>query len=88
MTDNWSLKGKKWWIDTNSHSQWNETTFNVCKPNEHEIVYLLEDINTLKKKLIDDIIDDTSFWMIKNEDFEPFIISLIGKVYKRFGIEE
>ena len=53
----WSLKGKKWWRNNDALSLFSEKIgkeLNFAEKNYNR-VYLEEDINTLRQKLIEDI---------------------------------
>ena len=78
--DDWSLKGKKWRVQPNSMGEIHERIDQNTKEKDysfHEESYTEEDIETLRKKLIEDL----------SEQFPKNQIEIKYLINKRFGVK-
>jgi len=88
MTDDWNLKDKKYTVQQNSMGEIHERTNPNTKEREyssHDISYTEEDIETLRQKLIGDVINfcKEHYW-----EYDTSILALIKIINQRFGVKE
>lgn len=101
MTKNkeWSLKGKEYWLTDKvnyvpdcDHQICNQKQINKFKRQKEEeegTYYIKEDINTLREKLIEDIVEEFyGHYPWDDDTKEPIREEVTKIINKRFGVED